>query len=214
MIEIGEVLSVLAKKRPVFHSEADFQHAFAWEIHQKLPTASVRLELPVQVKNHFPHIDVWVSAQGAILAVELKYKTRGLSVKIGDEQYRLRDHSAQDVGRYDFMKDIQRLEQVAVAHQNITGYAILLTNDSAYWVEPANHSTVDANFRIHDGRIVEGILAWGAKASDGTKKDREQPLELQGKYLLQWVDYSHPSSARYGEFHSMVVKVTPIAKAG
>ena len=214
MIEIGEVLSVLAKKRPVFHSEADFQHAFAWEIHQKLPTASVRLELPVQAKNKFLHIDVWVAAQGAILAVELKYKTRGLSVKIGDEQYRLRDHSAQDIGRYDFMKDIQRLEQVAVAHQNITGYAILLTNDSAYWVEPANHSTVDANFRIHDGRIVEGVLAWGAKASDGTKKDREQPLELQGKYLLQWVDYSHPSSARYGEFHSMVVKVTPIAKAG
>lgn len=214
MIEIGEVLSVLAKKRPVFHSEADFQHAFAWEIHQKLPTASVRLELPVQVKNQFLHIDVWVAAQGAILAVELKYKTRGLSVQIGDEQYRLRDHSAQDIGRYDFMKDIQRLEQVAVAHQNITGYAILLTNDSAYWVEPANHSTVDANFRIHDGRIVEGVLAWGAKASDGTKKDREQPLELQGKYLLQWVDYSHPSSARYGEFRSMVVKVTPIAKAG
>jgi len=214
VIEIGEVLSVLAKKRPVFHSEADFQHAFAWEIHQKLPTASVRLELPVQAKNKFLHIDVWVAAQGAILAVELKYKTRGLSVQIGDEQYRLRDHSAQDIGRYDFMKDIQRLEQVAVAHQNITGYAILLTNDSAYWVEPANHSTVDANFRIHDGRIVEGVLAWGAKASDGTKKDREQPLELQGKYLLQWVDYSHPSSARYGEFHSMVVKVTPIAKAG
>ncbi len=214
MIEIGEVLSVLAKKRPVFHSEADFQHAFAWEIHQKLPTASVRLELPVQAKNKFLHIDVWVAAQGAILAVELKYKTRGLSVQIGDEQYRLRDHSAQDIGRYDFMKDIQRLEQVAVAHQNITGYAILLTNDSAYWVEPANHSTVDANFRIHDGRIVEGVLAWGAKASDGTKKDREQPLELQGKYLLQWVDYSHPSSARYGEFRSMVVKVTPIAKAG
>ncbi len=213
MIEIGEVLSVLAKKRPVFHSEADFQHAFAWEIHQKLPTASVRLELPVQVKNQFLHIDVWVAAQGAILAVELKYKTRGLSVQIGDEQYRLRDHSAQDIGRYDFMKDIQRLEQVAVAHQNITGYAILLTNDSAYWVEPANHSTVDANFRIHDGRIVKGVLAWGAKASDGTKKDREQPLELQGKYLLQWVDYSHPSSARYGEFRSMVVKVTPIAKA-
>jgi hypothetical protein len=213
MLEISEVLSALAKKRPVFHSEADFQHAFAWEIHQKLPTASVRLELPVQVKNRL-HIDVWVAAQGAILAVELKYKTRFLSVQIGDEQYRLRDQSAQDIGRYDFMKDIKRLEQVAVAHQNITGYAILLTNDSAYWVEPANHNTVDANFRIHDGRIAEGVLAWGAKASDGTKKNREQPLELQGKYLLQWVDYSHPSSEGYGEFRSMVVKVTSIAKAG
>ncbi len=214
MIEIGGVLSVLAKKRPVFHSEADFQHAFAWEIHQKLPTASVRLELPVQVKNQFLHIDVWVANQDAILAVELKYKTRGLSVQIGNEQYKLKDQSAQDVGRYDFMKDIRRLEQVAAAHQNFTGYAILLTNDSAYWVKPANHRTVDADFRIYNGRIVEGVLDWGANASDGTKKNREQPLELQSTYRLQWTDYSHPNSASYGEFRSLVVKVAQITKAG
>ena len=49
VVEIGEILSALAEQRPVFHSEADFQHAFAWEIHQQLPMASVRLELPVQV---------------------------------------------------------------------------------------------------------------------------------------------------------------------
>lgn len=214
MIELGQVLSILAKKRPVFHSEADFQHAFAWEVHQELPAASVRLELPVQAKNRFLHIDVWVADQDAILAVELKYKTRGLSVRVGGEQYRLKDQSAQDLGRYDFMKDIQRLEQVVVTRPNVTGYAILLTNDSAYWVKPANHSTVDTNFRIHDGRIIEGVLAWGANASDGTKKNREQPIELQGRYRLQWIDYSHPSSARHGEFRSLVAKVTQIGRAG
>ncbi len=214
MIDIGQVLSVLAKERPVFHSEADFQHAFAWEVHQELPTASVRLELPVQVRNQFLHIDVWVADQDAILAIELKYKTRGLSVRVGAEEYRLKDQSAQDVGRYDFMKDIQRLEQVTATHRNITGYAILLTNDSAYWVKPANHSTVDANFRIHDGRVIEGVLAWGANTSDGTKKNREQPIELQGRYRLQWIDYSHPNSARYGGFRSLVAKVAQIGSTG
>lgn len=214
MIDIGQVISTLAKKRPIFHSEADFQHAFAWEVHQELPTASVRLELPIQVKNRSLHIDVWVADQDAILPIELKYKTRGLSVQVGDEQFRLKDQSAQDLGRYDFMKDIQRLEQVAATHRNVTGYAILLTNDSAYWVKPANHSTVDANFRIHDGRIVEGVLGWGANASDGTKKNREQPIGLQGRYRLQWIDYSHQSSARYGEFRLLVVKVTQIGRAG
>lgn len=214
MIDIGQVLSILAKKRPVFHSEADFQHAFAWELHQELPTASVRLELPIQVKKRFLHIDVWVADQDAILAIELKYKTRGLSVRVGDEQYRLKDQSAQDLGRYDFVKDIQRLEQVSVTHPNITGYAILLTNDSAYWVKPANHSTVDANFRIHDGRIVEGVLAWGTNASDGTKKNREQPIELQGRYGLQWMDYSRPGPARYGEFRLLVAKVTQTDRVG
>jgi hypothetical protein len=207
MIEIREVLSSLTRKRSIFHSEADFQHAFAWEFHQKLPSASVRLELPVQVKNQFLHIDIWIAYQDTILAIELKYKTRGLVAQIGNEQYRLKDQSAQDIGRYDFVKDIQRLEQTAASHRDFTGYAILLTNDSAYWVKPANHSTIDAAFRLHDGRILEGVLAWGANASDGTKKNRDQPLELQGRYHLQWSDYSHPSSGSYGEFLSLVVKI-------
>jgi hypothetical protein len=80
MIEVREILAIIANKRPIFHSEADFQHAFAWEIHQKLPNASVRLELPVQVKNQYLHIDVWIKNPNEVLAVELKYKTRGLSV--------------------------------------------------------------------------------------------------------------------------------------
>jgi len=215
VLEISEVLSSLAKQRPVFHSEADFQHAFAWEIHQRLPSdALVRLELPVQVRQQFLHIDVWVVYQNATLAVELKYKTRRLTVHIGNEQYRLKDQSAQDISRYDFLKDVQRLEQVVAVHPNSIGYAVLLTNDSAYWKKPVNHSTVDADFRLCDGRVVEGVLAWGVNASDGTKKDREQSLELQGKYQLRWSDYSYPSSGSYGEFRSLVVKVSPINEAG
>ena len=214
MVEIGEVLSALAKQRSVFHSEADFQHAFAWKIHQLLPTASVRLEFPVQVGNQFLHIDVWVGCQGAVLAVELKYKTRGLSIRVENEQYHLKSQSAQDIGRYDFLKDVQRLEQMGAQHRNFTGYAILLTNDSAYWAEPANFKTVDADFRLHDGRVIEGFLTWGDKASDGTKKNRERAIELQGKYHLCWADYSRLSSNRYGEFRSLVVKIVQTAKAG
>jgi len=140
--------------------------------------------------------------------------TRRLTVHIGNEQYRLKDQSAQDISRYDFLKDVQRLEQVVAVHPNSIGYAVLLTNDSAYWKKPVNHSTVDADFRLYDGRVVEGVLAWGVNASDGTKKDREQSLELQGKYQLRWSDYSYPSSGSYGEFRSLVVKVSPINEAG
>lgn len=210
MIEIGEVLSTLAGQRPVFHSEADFQHALAWKIHQSLPSALVRLELPVQVNQQFLHIDIWVACQDTILAIELKYKTRGLAIQVGNEQYRLKDQSAQDIGRYDFVKDVQRLEQVTLAHPNVTGYAILLTNDSAYWTKPPSHSTADADFRLHDGRVLKGILAWGINASAGTMKGREQPLQLRGEYYLHWSDYSHPSAERCGKFRVLVVKVLPI----
>lgn len=207
MIEIDEVLAGLAGQRPLFHSEADFQHAFAWEIHKRLPTASVRLELPVQVNNKFLHIDVWVVDQAEIMAVELKFKTRSLSAHIDGEQYNLKNQSAQDVGRYDFIKDIQRLEGVATTHNRFTGFAILLTNDSAYWMERENHETVDAAFRIHDGQILEGVLDWGVNASEGTKKNREQPLVLQNRYRLHWMDYSRPSPESYGAFRSLSVKV-------
>jgi len=214
VIEISEILATLAKKRPIFHSEADFQHAFAWEIHQKLPNASVRLELPVQVKNKFLHIDVWVVNQDEFLAVELKYKTRSLSVQVDNEQFRLKDQSAQDGGRYDFIKDIQRLEQVAGEQRKFIGYAILLTNDSAYWIKTANRNTVDADFRLDDGRTLEGVLDWGANASDGTKRNREQPLTLRNKYSVKWENFSHPSPASYGTFRSLTVKVSKDQKAG
>jgi len=39
LLDPNQVLQTLALKRPIFHSEADFQHAFAWEIQTANPTA-------------------------------------------------------------------------------------------------------------------------------------------------------------------------------
>ena len=135
-------------------------------------------------------------------------KTRALSASIENEQYRLKNQSAQDIGRYDFIKDIQRLEHVSSEQSNFIGYAVLLTNDSAYWIKPVNHDTVDADFRINDGRVIEGVCNWGVNTSDGTKKNREQALVLKNKYVVQWENFSRPSPASYGEFRSLTIKVT------
>ena len=40
----------LAAKRPIFHSEADFQHALAWEVQLAHPNAGIRLEKRVAVR--------------------------------------------------------------------------------------------------------------------------------------------------------------------
>jgi len=130
------------------------------------------------------------------------------------QQSLLKDQSAQDIGRYDFLKDIQRLEHVVAIHPNSVGYAVLLTNDGAYWKKPPNHNTIDADFRLYDGRTVEGVLAWDVSASDGTKKGREQALQLRGRYQLRWSGYAYPSSESYGEFRSLVVKISPINEVG
>ncbi len=204
---IVEALSTVATHRPLFHSEADFQHALAWELHQRLPDARIRLELPVAHNNKLLHVDIWLVHQNNIVAIELKYKTRKLSIDVGGEQFTLLDQSAQDIGRYDFIKDTQRLEYLTHGRVGAIGYAILLTNDSSYWSTPRDYRSVDAAFRLHENRTLEGRLAWGAKAGAGTTRGREEAFELQGSYPLHWNDYSHPSAANYGRFRYLIVKV-------
>ena len=162
-LSVSAVLTALAKQRPVFHSEADFQHAIAWEIHKRLPRASVRLERPVEVShlNKLLHVEVWIEQDGDVLAIELKYKTRALQVLVGNEQYAVRSQSAQDIGRYDYIKDIERVENIVTDRApQATGYAILLTNDPSYWTQSLNDHTVDVKLRLHEGSALHGGLEW------------------------------------------------------
>lgn len=79
--DIHSLLAGLARKRPVFHSEADFQFALAWEI-RKRRGFDVRLEFP-PFPNERMRLDIWVPELGT--AIELKYLTRKLAVRVGDE---------------------------------------------------------------------------------------------------------------------------------
>ena len=209
-LSISAVLTALAKQRPLFHSEADFQHTMAWEIHERLPRASVRLERPVEVShpNRRLHVDIWIEQDGHVLAIELKYKTRALQVLIEDEQYALRSQTAQDLGRYDFIKDIGRVENIVTDRApRASGYAILLTNDPSYWTHPRRDNTADARFRLREGNALRGDLGWGPSASEGTKRGREDLLQLKRSYALRWEDYSRPAEGSYGRFRYLVVEV-------
>jgi hypothetical protein len=209
MVNITDVLSSLAQQRSIFHSEADFQHAFAWEIHSRMPNAAIRLEFPVANQNKLLHVDIWITQHEQILALELKYKTRALAHAVGDESFKLLNQSAQDIGRYDFIKDVQRLEYLVGEHHRAIGYAILLTNDSSYWTPPRNTSFIDADFRVPEGRILNGTLRWKAHAAIGTMRGREDSLEISGSYPLRWGEYSQPAITSYGRFRYLAIKVEP-----
>ena len=206
-LDIHGLLAEVARTRPLFHSEADFQHAFAWEAHRRLPDASIRLEKPISTANGVAHLDVLVQRGNEMVAIELKYKTRKLSFETFSESFSLRNHSAQDVGRYDFIKDVSRLEDIAAFYPGALGYAVLLTNASAYWRGPSATTTVDAAFRVHEGRVLEGEVAWGEGASAGTMKAREKPICLRGSYPLVWRDYSSLHTGNGSVFRYLVVAV-------
>lgn len=203
----AQILSKLSHKRPIFHSERDFQHALAWEIHEHLPECSIRLEFRPPFLENRIYSDIWAIHGDTIVVIELKYKTRKLRVKVDEETFDLLDQSAQDQGRYDFLKDVQRLEQIVSGQDNIVGYAIFVTNDSAYWIPPRDRRTVDADFRIHQGRTLTGELRWRQGASVGTMGGREKSILIKGSYNLDWHDYSEVSERPYGKFKYLLVTV-------
>ena len=100
-------MAALAGSRPVFHSEADFQHAFAWELHGAYPSAAVRLETR---PRQGVRLDPLATIDGLRIAIEFKYLLRRLVVDIGGETFDLPNHGAQDISRYDVIKDVVRLE--------------------------------------------------------------------------------------------------------
>ena len=106
-LDVPGLMENLSEERPIFHSEADFQHALAWQLHKEMPNDEIRLEYkPFQDERMY--LDIWIRSQAVGVVIELKYLTKDLKLEWDDESFALRDHSAQDHGRYDFPNDIQR----------------------------------------------------------------------------------------------------------
>jgi len=183
-IPARRLLAVLATSRPLFHSEADFQHAFARALWQADPDLDVRLEVR-QLGPRPEYLDLLVLGPEVRTAIEFKYFTRRWqgTVNVGDEPYDLKGHAATDLARHGFVRDIERLERFGTAtHQN--GLAIMLTNEPALWSRRGRTTTRDAAFRIHEDQVLAGALVWGN--GDYPAND----LTLAGTYTCVWQDYS------------------------
>jgi hypothetical protein len=206
MLDLVAILADLAKKRPIFHSEADFQHALAWELHEKDPDADVRLEFPVSLPGSGGtiHVDLWIRSEPCCIAIELKYMTRKLNISCGAESYVLASHGAHNRRSYDAVKDIERLEGLVLSGSCAAGYACVLTNDSQYWkgrrfADQAD-DTQAGPFRLTNGRELKGPL------KSAMHKPRNVDIELRGTYTLDWRDYSG-TEGQNDLFRYMIVQV-------
>lgn len=188
-IDVPAALRHLANRRPVFHSEADFRHALAWQFQEQSPELQVRQE-----RRPDPDVreasDLWLTdAAGQHVAIELKYLTRSADVTLGDERFVLTYQSANDTRRYDVCKDIARIERWVDKGLAHSGWVIVLTNDPAYW-RASTREANDADFRLHEGRNLSGRLVWKSAASPGSLGGRPGILEIRGAYQLAWQEYS------------------------
>lgn len=206
---VADVMARLATVRPVFHSEHDFQHAFGQVLQILAPSCGIRLEVP---QVHSPqgkveHVDLLCIGQHGRTAIEFKYfkapwtGTVSAGDGLGDETFRLRDHTAVDVARRDYVFDIARLEQLCAAQPGTNGAAIMLSNGPGLWLPPkAPPLTRDREFRIHEGVVLSGTLLWGG--GDYPKNARA----LAGAYAIAWQPYSNLPGPR-GEFRWVAAEI-------
>ncbi|MGY1631872.1 hypothetical protein ACI784_09230 [Geodermatophilus sp. SYSU D01186] len=210
---VAEVMTRLATVRPVFHSEADFQHAFGQALHGLAESISIRLEVPqgYSPQGRAEYLDVLCFGPQGRTAIEFKYFTAPWTGVVpahdgpGDETFQLRNHAAIDLARRNYVFDIARLERFCAVQPGTNGAAIMLSNARGLWWPPGDDpGTRDRDFRIHDGVDLSGTLEWGGGDYPDNTRD------LSGSYRMAWQPYSDLPGTR-GEFRWVAAEVMPSA---
>ncbi len=220
MLDLKKVLNKLKNENEIFSSEAHFQLVLAMEIKNEYPNAKVSLEHVFRQKPNW-HIDIVVNLDNEIYPIELKYKTK--AIDYFNTKFKMKNQEARDAGRYDFLKDLMRIEELSgLDYKNDgvfgKGYVIFLTNDNLYWNTNYDSSkpTVDDEFRIHNKReLKSGIaLKWkketrtGKLISKGTTKSRTEVIKLKGDYECKWEEYCIlPDIKKNGEFQYLLLEI-------
>lgn len=183
---IRTAMGDLAKTRPVFHSEADFQHALAWALQDA--GCAVRLEVPWRGDPPIPRIAIVVSKDGERAALQLEYWQKSASLVHEEEAFELVTEAAQDVVRYDFWKDVSRVERLVAGGDFGFGCVLVLTNDPSYW-RPTRPGGIDEVFRIFEDHPPRRSMAW-SRLDTGTSKGRKGTITLQADRRCEWSDYA------------------------
>ena len=204
-LDLDSVLLQMAQKRPIFHNEADFKHAFAWAIQRTYPAISIRLEYSPRPQKA-EYIDIWLRGPMNV-AIELKYHKGEFVTEIDGEVFSDPGTAPKDATRHGFLKDVARLENLISKIPNTSGVAILITNENMLW-DRKDRPLTDTNFHIHNDRKVHGTLKWAPRTSEKTKR-AYKAVTLLGEYTLRWRDYSNIVGAKKPRFRYLRVAVSP-----
>lgn len=197
--DLYNIIDSLGKKLKIYESEAQFQHELAWEIHKRYK-CEVHLEALTCITNQDKkeYTDILLEEGDYKIAIELKYKTAAYG-KPDDTPY-LKLHGAQDLGRYDYLKDIERLETLATHNRSDyqrliscnKAFAVFLTNAPHYW-NPHTGTPAYSDFSFEDQTpylITAGSHTWGPTCKSVQGTARGNAINLSKSYDYQWRDYA------------------------
>jgi hypothetical protein len=207
-------MSDLAKSGRPFHSEADFQHNLAWKIKEKKIAKTVRLEVPfpnpdLESAKKRIYVDVIVGSGTEKIAIELKYKTALFTYHHPEEDlpYDLRNQAAQNLSRYDILKDIQRIQNLVQKRHVDKGFVLALTNDPSLWKDRPERKTKGSEFFLCEGNEFRAKkeYSWG---EDTAKGGRERPIVFRKKVKISWQSWGQfITSEKNKEFRYLLVPI-------
>lgn len=161
-MNITEIMEKLAARRPIFHSEADFQFELAWEIKLAIPNAKIRMEVPFYEippdKNM--HIDIMVIINEKKIGIELKYKKKASILNHEGEKFSLKS-TKQTNSRKSFRRDADRLSKLYEKNEIQEWYTILLHNREAYSHKNTSYGIYGFKYEMEKGNkelmVLEAI---------------------------------------------------------
>lgn len=144
------------------------------------------------------YLDLYVKLNEKIYGFEFKYKTKELSVKNSILSFNLKNQGAQDLLRFEFRKDIHRLEYLKYITIDDNpkidiGFAVILSNDSTLY-NNITKETADKELRFSDDTTIKGgSFKWHPKDDKGAwLKEYKYTMDLKLRnegYSVKWNTY-------------------------
>ena len=214
---LKEMLSGLAKSRPVFHSEADFQHELAIQLHSAGWSCRLELPLSVQLKGNRVKAEVDIMTYSLIdktpIAIELKYVSARLITDHEGEPFNLANNWCSNLSRFDCLADWERVAAIVAAGHAEQGFTIFLTNAEDAWVKDVSQTeNLARNMSIHEGRklIAGESLLWPENINlDSVGKKRlppYSPIKCPVPSSCDWSDYSLLGVEKNARFRYLILE--------
>lgn len=195
----NDVFAFLESNDELLFNERDFQmHLATWlrnstnhyddvDVEYYVP----RQELDNYIWDSELRLDIVVKKDGEYCPVELKYKTKKVERKISrfDEDLTadvvvMKNQGAQDLGMYDFWKDVRRVELVRNRFERVKGgLAVFVTNDGFY-TKGSKESSNNYLFGMAGEAARSTKKHWANPESTCAKTHPN--FEVEREYNIEW----------------------------
>lgn len=195
----NDVFAFLESNDELLFNERDFQmHLATWlrnstnhyddvDVEYYVP----RQELDNYIWDSELRLDIVVKKDSEYCPVELKYKTKKVERKISrfDEDLTadvvvMKNQGAQDLGMYDFWKDVRRVELVRNRFERVKGgLAVFVTNDGFY-TKGSKESSNNYLFGMAGEAARSTKKHWANPESTCAKTHPN--FEVEREYSIEW----------------------------